>query len=203
MRFLALFTVILVACGGKYKDTQAESQEILFGNQRVQVLSGTIQLSGTNLSGSGEVLFPAQNESFQSSTGYELKFSLEDSGSIILLSHASPTLAGAFALEFYREQNQLKVFLRAQGASFDASSNFSGIDASNTIHVKIDVHNDESPAHILVWNGQSELNLQTALLNTADEIDGSPGIGTGSRWGLRLQNASVSLASAGEANLSH
>ena len=76
------------------------------------------------------------------------------------------------------------------GASTDVSTSFSGRSAT-ALSYRVEVHNDETPAHILVWPGDAtSFTEDTALLNSED-ISSSHGNGAGSFWSIKLENSSV------------
>jgi hypothetical protein len=160
-----------------------------------------------SLQGTGAVVFGSQFGEVRSGGSVALKFSLEDGGSLTLVSHADSSLGNGYELEFRRlgtGTGSLKVLLRAQGNTRDTVNDFgqdvfSGIDASLPMKLQIDVHNNESPAHVMVWSRliTDDFSETAAILNTEDEVEksnGSPGIGSGIRWGLKLNRANVTRA---------
>jgi hypothetical protein len=204
--------LLLQGCGGDYKDpvsAEGSGQEaVLFGSQKVRVLSGTPSVSGGSIRGSGALLFDSRYREARSGGSYALDFTLEEGGMVKLVSHANESLAGGFELEFRRSgtgADSLKVALHAQGATWRSVSNFTNLPADQAVRLQIDLHNDEAPAHILVWNRAlgDDFDLTKAVLNSAHEIDGSPGIGSGTRWGLVLDKATVTLAEKGETKFEH
>lgn len=97
----------------------------------------------------------------------------------------------------------------AQGVRRDTkksngTESFGAIDASGPIRLQFDVHNNETPAHVLAWNrdlGDSFTDA-TAVFNS-EENDNSPGIGSGTRWGVRLSGATVTRAELGAVKAGH
>ncbi len=197
--------IVLTACGGDYKDAEnsAPEQDISFGSQKARVVTGNLNVSSGSISGTGAIEFESRYEEFKSGGSYALDFTLEDGGSVTIVSHANESLTNGFEVQFFRQgfgPGSLKVSLRAQGAVWNATNQFDSIDASQIIRIQTDVHNDESPAHSITWNRNLGDNFakDRAILNTAEEIDGSPGIGTGIRWGLVLSKATVMRADRSE-----
>jgi hypothetical protein len=200
---LLVVAVLLSACGGNYKD-ETKGTESRFGNQLISVINGNLNTENSTLSGTGAVLFQEELGSVKSGHSYALDFSLNDGGALTLVSHSDSELAGGFEIEMRRIGNSLKVLLKAQGQERDTIAQngtdvFAGIDASGVIRLQFDLHNNETPTHLLAWNrANGELFTEaTAFLNTEDEVDlsnGSPGIGTGSRFGLKLASAIVTRA---------
>ena len=107
---------------------------------------------------------------------------------------------------FSREGNVLKGNVRKGGDSstvVDFSTELSNINAARVLNLQIDVHNSESPAHILVWDGlESSFTEDNALLNT-EELDAAPGNGLGQRRGFVLKNATLLKAVASEEKFEH
>lgn len=210
MKLLKILPLLLAlsACGGNYKETEAGGTAAQFGAQKVNVLSGSLTVSNGSISGSGAALFESRYGQFQSGGSYALDFRLNDGGSLTLVSHANEQLGSGYELIFRRQgagNDSLKVELRAQGGSWASVSNFAHIDAAGNIQLQIDVHNDESPAHVLVWDRSQgdDFSANAAILNSGEEIDGSPGIGNGIRWGLVLDRAEVTRAERSEPKFEH
>jgi len=207
--FLPLL-LALTACGGDYKDpvSAAAGQELSFGSQKVRVVDGSLAVTNGSIQGTGSLIFDSRYEEFKSAGSYSLDFSLEEGGSVKLVSHANENLMNGFELEFRRQGSgagSLKVALLAQGSAWNAVTNFAAINAAEAIRLQADVHNDESPAHVLVWSRLlgEDFAKEKSVLNSADEVDGSPGIGTGVRWGLVLNKATVTRAEKSEPKFGH
>jgi hypothetical protein len=196
-KFLPILFV-LSACGGDYKDpeTAAGGKEAVFGSQKVRMVSGDLNVTGAAIQGTGSLVFDSRYDQFKTGGSYALDFTLEDGGSVTLVSHSNESLANGFQVEYRREGAAVKVALRAQGNTWNAGNNFNGIDSAGALKFQTDVHNDETPAHVVVWNRLLGDNFAgpNAVLNSAEEVDGSPGIGTGTHWGLILNKASVTRA---------
>lgn len=195
-------SALLTACGGNYKEPVAAGATTQLGSQKVTVLDGTVT-GGGELRGTGGVLFDSSYPAVREGGSYALDFSLADGGSLTLVSHSDSALGGGWEMEFVRNgagPGSLRVTISAQGAQRDTLNSggvdvFAGLDASQPLRLQVDVHNNESPAHALVWSRRlgEDFSEAAALLNT-EENDNSPGLGAGTRWGLRLRNAAVSRA---------
>lgn len=203
--FLALaISTLLVGCGGDYKETLPPGTNTTFNGQSVKILSGNVA-AGPSLDGTGDVLFSKDYGSATSGGSYAFDFSLADGGSLVLVSHSNAALESGWEMEFRRQgagAGSLKVTLRANGVSRDTNNSagqdvFSGFDASQGLKLQVDVHNNESPTHSLTWSRAitEDFAEESAILNT-EENDNSPGQGSGTRWGLRLDNAVVTKADA-------
>jgi hypothetical protein len=186
--------VALSACNGDDGNTVTYS---LDGAGYVVITSGTLQHNSTNVSGSGSIVFNDPLPGIASKSSFELSFTIQDGGSLTLGGYSSNQLANGVNVVMSRSGATLSVVLEAEGNQNDVSALFTGIDASGTIGVQIDIHNDETPAHILAWNGQ-DFDEAAAIFNSENDGD-TPGNGAGSFWGLILEDAVVSTAAAGDA----
>jgi hypothetical protein len=178
------FFVALTSCGSG----TAVSSSI---DTHTQVSGGSnLTTSSTAIEGSGAVLFSNSLGSTDSGTNFTLTFTLDEGGSLKLHSYASNELTGGIDVQFTRAGTALSVVVGSASPSV-----LTGIDASGEIKITFDTHNDEAPAHVLIWNGTaSTFTPEAAIL----ELDGETGVGngTGTFWGLTLSTAKVKLAKA-------
>lgn len=159
---LALLFALTACGGGGDKSSGATGPTNRFGSQQLSTIgdSGGLSVNPGSLQGTGAVVFSSQFPEARSGGSVALNFSLEDGGSLTLVSHSDSSLGNGFELEFRRlgtGAGSLQVRLRAQGNVRDTVNNFgqdvfSGIDASLPMKLQIDVHNNESPAHVMVWS---------------------------------------------------
>lgn len=213
MKFLwiAISAFVLSACGGDYKEPIPSGAMTQFGSQQVTILSGSLT-SGGSLAGTGSVLFSKNYDGYKTGGSYALDFTLDEGGSLTLVSHSNSALASGWEMIFKRQGSgpgSLKVILLAQGISRDTNNSrdidvFAGMDAAGPLKFQIDVHNNETPAHSVTWSRLlgEDFRKELAILDTA-ENDNSPGIGTGTRWGLRLDRANVTRAEDSEPKSGH
>lgn len=185
--FFLLFSLFLVACGGGYNPDKAA----LHTSEQ----AGSLKYIPL---GEGKGLMPDSLSEIQGSANFEMSFSLQESGSAVFYFFAKEGLNDGIAIEFKKEQGQLKVLASAQGVQQEWSSLFSGIDTSGVMTFTLDVHNNESPAHIMLWLGSknSSLNHRNTVYNSAEDsldlnYDAAPGNGLGRSWGFQLNNAEL------------
>lgn len=163
-------------------------------------LSGSAPSSATSLNGSQTVVFDSPLSGVTSKSSFALTFVLNEGGSLALNSNGNSRLGGAIGVVFSRVGKTLSVKLKEGGAETNVSAAFASLDASETLSFLVDVHNDEVPAHILIWSGSTSAYTEdAALMNSEDPGFNPPGNGSGQFWGLALSNATVSQAQVGGA----
>ncbi len=206
--FYGILGLVLSSCGGDYKspvDVSKESSNS-FGGKQLSVVSGNLTI-GQSIEGSGSLLFAEELASFDSGKSYALDFALEEGGCLDLVSHSNEGLQSGWEIQFCRQGSgvgSLKATVFANGERRDTKKNetveaFEGFDASQPMKFQIDVHNNESPTHTLVWSRLLPIDFteNAAIFNT-EEYDNSPGNGSGKRWGLRLSKARVTYVESSE-----
>ena len=185
--FSIFFCVGLIACGGGANPDKA-------------ALNAAKNISGTSYTdlGGGKMLMSEALSDVSAGFNFEFSFTLADGGSITFTSFASSQLSNGFEIKFSRAGTKLNVQATAQGQTQDWSSMFSSIDASQNVTLTMDVHNDESPAHVMIWQGEKspDKDHTNTLYNSAEDsvdlnYDASPGNGFGRAWGFTLDNAQL------------
>lgn len=190
---LALLIGLLISgCGG---DPLATGPYQLNSADYATRSAGTLQHHGSSVEGSGSLIFISPLAGIPSKDSYALQFSLTDQGSLTLVTHSDDQLNQGINLVFTRNGSSLTAIIQAGGIN-TSTFTLGGVDASSTTQLQVDLHNDESPAHILIWNG-SNFAKDEAIYDS--EIPGmnAPGNGAGSYWGLVLSNAKVGQATVG------
>lgn len=199
---LSLCFVFLLntGCGSSSKSTDDETHT-LNGNSYVTVSNTSLVLTDTSLSGDGSVVFESPLPTIESKRSFTLGFTLENGGSLTLHSNASNRLQNGISIVISRTGTTLSVALKKGEDLKDISSSFTGVNASGSLSIVCDVHNDEVPAHILIWTG-SDFTEEAAVFNSEEEGLEAPGNGAGSYWGLALSKATVSTATVSTAKFS-
>ena len=188
---LVLFTA---ACGKKQEPLPAGASALL---DATILNPGSLRTDGGTLSGTGSVVVNQPLAGTASGQSYALQFRLEEGGSLTLYSNASNRLQNGLALRFDRKGTALRVKLIAGSTENDVSDAFAALDASGDIQLQIDLHNNEVPAHVLIWSG-TDFSEDAALLNSENAGREAPGNGAGQFWGLELAQASVTRAVVSE-----
>lgn len=190
--FFALFSIFISACSN---NTSATHSYQFHGVEYGTISDGTLEHRGSSIEGSGSLIFISPLAGISSKESYALQFTLAEGGSLSLITHSNSRLDSGLTILFSRSGSVLSGITQV-GNTVSTSFNLTGIDASGTISLQIDVHNDESPAHILAWTG-SNFAETAALYNSEDPGLNAAGNGAGTYWGLVLSNATVTQASVG------
>ncbi len=208
-KIFILFTLplTLLSCGGDYKSPEAAGNRGSFSGQQLNVINGNLTI-GNSIEGTGSVVFQEELSEVEGKKSYAIDFNLQEGGCLDLVSYSRESLDGGWEIQFCRQgtgAGSLKVTVFANGERRDTQKPggieaFGGFDASGPLKVQIDVHNDESPTHALVWSRALPIDFteDSAIFNT-EENDNSPGVGSGKRFGLRLNKAQVTAFAISEA----
>ncbi len=230
---LGLGLSILTGCGGghnpdlafeegaSYKMGACQVKEIIASGQESRLSFASldsVQGPQHSVEGFGELLFLCPLEQVQSQHSFELSFELEEGGSVTFVSFANGELQHGFEIEWRRQHEELVVQARSGGVEQNwsgpswaprfAEGHFASVHASKPLQFTVDIHNWETPAHVLIWQGLRKPQRQTphqALFNSATDTlelknnypQSSPGNGQGRFWGLRLDGARITGANFG------
>ncbi len=197
---LASFAVaLLVGCGDD--DSSSSSDDLKFGELPFAVKgeSSALETKSDEIKGSGKVAFKDPiATSVDAEKHVELQFSLEDGGSLKLLAFANKDLEEGIDLLFTRSGQSLegKILVADKETDITGQQGMADFDASQAINLKIDIHNSEDPAHVIMWQAEPsvEVSEETEKLNSADSEEGdvaAQGRGSGTFWGVELTNATV------------
>lgn len=187
-KFILLFAIpALAACGGGYNpDKDLARQAIELGD------SSYLDL------GNGRGVMTSTASTVSSGANFEIQFSIADQGRLVLYTYANNDLSAGLEFVFTRQGSTLNVFLRQQGTEQDLSSLFASVNAAETLTFNIDVHNNERPAHVLMWTGakRTGLNHRNTIYNSGEDsldlgYDASPGNGQGRSWGFEVANSQI------------
>ena len=204
--FLFMTTPFVVSCGGNSSSDNSPSKEGSIGATPFLLISDSgLSLADSVLKGSGSAVAKNPLGEIKDEKNIAITFALEEGGSVSVKAFGSKTIDGAVTFTFTRKEKVLSAKFDAAGKSVDVSKNFVALDATSEVSLLIDVHNGETPAHVLAWKGDIEKpDDANALFNSEKAGDGeSPGNGTGTFWGLTISKAVVKKASSGEAKFEH
>lgn len=194
----------LVACGGGANpDRDAAGDFDIQGLRFLALDGGGLTASGGGVQGTGSVLSLQALPGVSGANGFNIAFTLQDGGRLVMVTNADRKLKGGVEIDFSRTGTSLTVLVRAQGTGIevDWSEHFAEIDASGEISLFIDVHNDHGDyAHLLFWTGSAE----EPFLDSGEHTDGAPGNGVGGEaWGFHLTDAELRAAARNDPRDSH
>jgi hypothetical protein len=200
---MRIFTFILmslfIGCGGSDNGGSDDATTFTFGSKDyVIVEQSTLTTKDTAIEGSGSLIAKDPLAAVASGNHFHLVGTLKDSSTLTLSANGTESNASGIQLKFMNEANALKVSMEFGGKSVDLTDKFAGKDASS-ISYHFDIHNDETPAHILIWDGSvTDFSEETALFNSEDG-PAAPGNGTGAFWGVILNDSKVTKLAVGDA----
>jgi hypothetical protein len=198
----ALGLVFLAACGNGTREAPRGLVDL--GGTQFRVVNGSCVRDAMNmLSGTCGVISPADLGGVSAGKSFALRFRLIDGGAVTLHAY-STNLQGGVDLRFSRTGNTLKFRGTIGGQSVDHSHRFTNFNAAEEISLQIDVHNNESPSHVIIWGPSAApgFNVNDKLVDTAkcglgnnpnDDCSTEWDIasGTGSGLGISLESASL------------
>lgn len=206
--------LLWTGCGSEENDGGRSGSLQRFQNQEVLVLNGaeTLNLTEAQIAGTGTIAFVSSLGSANGGAHFDFTGSLADGGSLTLWTFGTKNGSGAVSYRFSRSGNSLLLSYESGGVTQDLTESLNSADATTDFHFWIDVHNNESPLHTLMWlpSGITKEDLGEAdaffnseeLLTPAERESGNysfPHVsGAGSFWGFELQDAVLSKASTGE-----
>ncbi len=200
--FFLVSPIVGTGCGSTESASQAPVSEGKVGTTEFVLQdSPNLKFEGESLSGEGKAAAKLPAGEIKSKKNFALNFTLDDGGSVTLAAYATEKLDKSIAVKFLRSGKVLKATLSATSKDIDISKAFGNVDATKEIAVLVDIHNDETPAHLLAWTADiASPGEANALFNSEKVGDGeSPGNGQGTFWGLVLSKAKVTKAAASEA----
>ncbi|MBM4254079.1 MAG: hypothetical protein FJ146_19100 [Deltaproteobacteria bacterium] len=192
MKKLSLIALLVIAgCDKGATGTDTANQGSLGSSPYVTVDTGNLASSGTGLKGQGSIAFKDPVGAIGARKSYALAFSLDDGGSLTLVANADESLKNGLELKFSRTGNSVAAAMTV-GTVTSAAKNFVAVDGSQALNLTIDIHNDEAPAHVMIWSGK-DYSAVNAILDSETD-DAAPGQGRGTFWGLKLNQATVTEA---------
>ncbi|MCA2961689.1 MAG: hypothetical protein IOD12_15680 [Silvanigrellales bacterium] len=204
----ALAFAVVAPLGLAVSLPSAFAADASFNGEAISTLgdASKLTLTATRASGTGSFVFANKLDAIGEDTSHALSFTLKEGGSLTFVAYADPSLGQGLEFVFTREGRALKSFVRKAGddaSALDFSAELSNVNASRVINLQIDVHDGESPAHLIVWDGlEGDFHDDNALLNT-EETGGSPGNGEGLRRGVVLKDATLLKAVVSKAKFHH
>lgn len=215
-----LVLLFVVACGSEADRSPAspgfleDGAEVyqLHGVKYVPSSSAQLNHGGSSISGSGDLIFLDSLPRVDSSRSFLLRFRLQrDLGRLTLVANANESLESGVEIDFTRRGRNLYITFSALGVSrvFSAQEvvGLGSINAEEELIFVIDIHNNESPVHLMLWNGRehSRFTPWNRLMDSGPlmfEVWRSQR-GQGSFWGLKLDGVTVYQAEEGPPKVRH
>ena len=190
--------LILLGCTGG--DDVTDGEKPVFQDQTFLLIdSGTLSFQDTKVNGSGKIgLESPLGEAIQSGRKIVTSFQLVDGGQLVFHAYSDRGLQNGLDIVFLRKGSEIEAKLELAGKEssiplghhedeeHEDEEHESTIDGTGTISLKIDIHNNENPAHIIIWHADSN-----EVLFNSDEGSYVTGNGAGTYLGMTFDKASL------------
>jgi len=199
MRIFVLSLVsIFLGCGSSNNGSDGDDSTFSFGNKNYVVIEQTtLNTSETEVDGTGSFIAKDALAAVASGNHFHIVGTLKESSTLTLNANTTDSNTAGLQLNFQNAATVLKVSMEFGGNSVDLTDKFAGKDAAS-VSYHIDIHNDETPAHVLIWDGSvTEFSEENALFNSEDG-PAAPGNGSGSFWGVTLTDSKLTKLVVGE-----
>lgn len=202
---IALILIFSVSCSDNSSESTKEAAGLIGTTEFILKDSTNLSFDGTTLKGSGSAVAKLPADEVAGEKNFQLSFTLDEGGSLELAAFTNESMLKGVGIKFSRTGENLKVELKNNDATLDISAAFSEVVASELISVHFDVHNGETPAHIIGWTSATpDPDTSNSKFDSErDEADfgAFSGKGTGTYWGLILQSSQVTQAEPREVKL--
>jgi len=198
MRIFSIFLVFgFFSCSSNDNKSEGATSFSFGSKDFVIVEQNTLSTSDEQIEGTGSFVAKDALAATLSGNHFQVIGTLKESSTITLSANATDANKSGLQLNFLNSAGTLKVSMEFNGSSVDLSDKFTGKDAE-AVSYHIDIHNDETPAHILIWDGSvNEFSEENALFNSEDGPS-APGNGAGSFWGMIVNDAKLSKIANGD-----
>jgi hypothetical protein len=181
---------MLVSCSAG-NDSQTNNARRLSGYEYIVMTDSKLSLTDDNVSGDGEIAFKEAVGARSSNRNFQIEFSLEDDGFVKLKAFASSTLSGAIEVTFSRSNDRVSLSVTVDGEE-SMWRELKNLNPRGLIALSIDVHNSETPAHVLIWDIKEKSPTDDNAIFNSDADGVLPGNGLGMYWGFALKGATLS-----------
>lgn len=200
--------VLLSACYVPQSEKpQVQNRGFIGPTEVLSLNSPELNFSENSLQGNGRATVLIPLNSTRSQQSYAVSFSVEDSGRFALVINSNEELQSGIELHFRRQESEFDVQLKLAEQTTNLSSLFSNLNASEPVNLIVDVHNNESPLHMIAWTG--EVTEPTANNSVYDSIRDKKskgalqGNGRGSFWGFIFDKSKITQAVVAEPKVLH
>ena len=205
---VALAAWFVVSCGVSSDEKKSDLGPTLnLASKKFVSIGEGLQESPAGITGTGTMVALAPLKAVKSASHYDIKGELREGGHLAFFSHSTKDGSGGVGIRFSNVAGVLKVALEGNGKVTDISSYFEGNSATELSYA-IEVHNNESPAHIIVFGEHGEHEHgehehgehehgehehgehgESEILFDSGDVAYGHGNGKGAYWSLSLENA--------------
>jgi len=195
--------LFLSACGSDLLTPQDDISRSFKGLDQDLILIdiGNLNISSSEISGSGAFVVNDPLSGVASEAHFKIDAALREGSWLEFIVFSSSDLRDGISFLFRRSENlvSLKISNSYRQASW---SDMIRLYDEDRISFSLDVHNQEQPAHFILWDGLVAGRRIADLIDSAED-DLNLGNGRGAFWGMRLENATVFQISREQAVKSH
>lgn len=197
---IILLLVFSVACNDDSSPSAQSTSGRIGKTEFVLKDSTSLSFEGSTLKGTGSALAKLPADELAGEKNFKMSFTINDGGSVELIAFSNDSLTNGVGVKFSRAASALKVELTGTENPLNISSAFSDVSAEGTVAVHFDVHNGETPAHVIGWTTATDnpdgSNSKFDSERDEDTFGAFAGKGSGTFWGLVLKDAQVNDADA-------
>ncbi len=202
IQFCALI-LLLSACGSDLLKPQGDISRSFkaLDQDLILVDIGNLNISSSEISGSGAFVVNDPLAGVDSEAHFKIDAVLNEGALVEFIVFSSAALEDGISFAFRRADNlvSLKITNSFRQASW---SDTIRLQDENRVSFSLDVHNQEQPAHFILWDGLLAGRRVPDLIDSAED-DLNLGNGRGAFWGMRLENATLLQISREQAVKSH
>jgi hypothetical protein len=194
---------LLSACGSDLLKPQGEISRSFkaLDQDLILVDIGNLDVSSSEISGSGAFVVNDPLSGVASEAHFKIDAALREGSLLEFIVFSSSDLKDGISFLFRRSGNlvSLKISNSYRQASW---SDTIRLHDEDRVSFSLDVHNQEQPAHFVLWDGLLAGRRMPDLIDSAED-DLNLGNGRGAFWGMRLESATVFQISREQAVKSH
>lgn len=195
---IILSTLFTLSCSDEKSESAQEASGRIGETEFVLKDSPNLSFDGASLTGTGSAIAKLPADELAGERNFKMSFTLNDGGSVELIAFSNNALTEGVGVKFTRSANALKVELNEKEETLDISSAFSELSGESTVSIHFDVHNGETPAHVIGWTTSTDnpdgSNSKFDSERDEDTFGAFAGKGAGTFWGLKLNAAKVTEA---------
>ena len=199
---MALMLHLGVVSCNEPKDFQTGSEYSLNGYSFTILPDSKIDQIDSGVTGTGKIVFTQPLGEVSSSRNIKITLEIPELTFAELRLYSDKNLERGILIRISRLQNVVRI-------GSITSDNFTNKSiqleetAAKSISLAIDVHNNETPAHVLAWPASSAAVTDDNALFNSDADSEMTGNGASNFWGMVLGGAKITNLELNDALLSH